>query len=55
MSNIIFKLNSNNTIEIMSTDFVEQNVTVMNDGDAKIIEVSTVEEDLEIIDEEDAN
>ncbi len=55
MSNIIFKLNTDNTIEIMSTDFVEQNVTVMNDGDAKIIEVSAVEEDLEIIDEEDAN
>ena len=55
MSNIIFKLNSNNTIEIVSTDFAEQNVTVMNDGDAKIIEVSAIEEDLEIIDEEDAN
>tara|TARA_A100001201_G_scaffold116601_1_gene100210 strand:+ start:1677 stop:1844 length:168 start_codon:yes stop_codon:yes gene_type:complete len=53
MSNIIFKLNTDNTIEIMSTDFAEQNITVMNDGDAKIIEVSAVEEDLEIIDEGD--
>ena len=53
MSNIVFKLNIDNTIEIMSTDFAEQNVNVMNDGDAKIIEVSTIEEDLEIIDEED--
>ena len=53
MSNIVFKLNTDNTIEIMSTDFAEQNITVMNDGDAKIIEVSAVEEDLEIIDEED--
>ena len=53
MSNIIFKLNTDNTIEIMSTDFAEQNITVMNDGDVKIIEVSAVEEDLEIIDEED--
>ena len=53
MSNIIFKLNTDNTIEIMSTDFAEQHVTVMNDGNAKIIEVSAVEEDMEIIDEED--
>tara|TARA_B100002019_G_C20753569_1_gene349668 strand:+ start:341 stop:508 length:168 start_codon:yes stop_codon:yes gene_type:complete len=53
MSNIVFKLNTDNTIEIMSTDFAEQHVTVMNDGNAKIIEVSAVEEDMEIIDEED--
>lgn len=53
MSNIVFKLNTDNNIEIMSTDFAEQHVTVMNDGNAKIIEVSVVEEDMEIIDEED--
>jgi len=53
MSNMVFKLNTDNTIEIMSTDFAEQYVTVMNDGDVKIIEVSVVEEDMEIIDEED--
>ena len=53
MSNIVFKLNTDNTIEIMSTDFAEQHVTVMNDGNAKIIEVSAIEEDMEIIDEEE--
>ena len=53
MSNMVFKLNTDNSIEIMSTDFAEQHVTVMNDGDAKIIEMSAIEEDLEIIDEED--
>ena len=53
MSNMVFKLNNDNTIEIMTTDFAEQHVTVVNDGDAKIIEVSVVEEDMEIIDEED--
>ena len=53
MSNIVFKLNTDNTIEIMSTDFAEQHVTIMNDGDAKIIEVSAIEEDMEIIDEEE--
>ena len=53
MSNMVFKLNTDNSIEIMSTDFAEQHVTVMNDGDAKIIEVSAIEEDIEIIDEED--
>jgi hypothetical protein len=53
MSNMVFKLNTDNTIEIMNTDFAEQHVTVVNDGDTKIIEVSVVEEDLEIMDEED--
>ena len=53
MSNMVFKLNTDNSIEIMSTDFAEQHVTVMNDGNVKIIEVSVVEEDMEIIDEEE--
>ena len=54
MSRLIFKLNTNNSVEIMDTDFAEEYVSVKTDGDSKIITVSVVEEDIEIMDEEEA-
>jgi hypothetical protein len=52
MSRLIFKLNTNNSVEIMDTDFAEEYVSVKTDGDSKIITVSVVEEDMDIMDEE---
>jgi len=53
MSRLIFKLNNDNSVEIMDTDFTEKYVSIKSEGDSKIITVSVVEEDLEIIDEEE--
>ena len=53
MSRFIFRLNIDNSVEIMDTDFAEEYVSVKTDGDSKIITVSVVEEDLEIMDEEE--
>jgi len=44
MSRLIFKLNKDNTVEVMSTDFMEEYIDIKNEGDAKIVEVSVVEE-----------
>ena len=43
MSRLIFKLNTNNSVEVMDSDFIEQTISVQVDGDAKIIEVDVVE------------
>jgi hypothetical protein len=43
MSRLIFKLNTNNSVEIMDSDFIEQTISVQVDGDIKIIEVDAVE------------
>ena len=53
MSRFIFRLNTDNSVEIMDTDFAEEYVSVKTDGDSKIITVSVDEEDLEIMDEEE--
>jgi len=53
MSRLIFKLNTNNSVEVMDSDFIEEYVSVKTDGDSKIITVSVVEEDMDIMDEED--
>ena len=53
MSRLIFKLNTNNSVEVMDSDFIEEYVSVKTDGDSKIITVSVVEEDMEIMDEEE--
>ena len=53
MSRLIFKLNTNNSVEVMDSDFAEEHVSVKTDGDLKIITVSVVEEDMEIMDEEE--
>jgi hypothetical protein len=43
MSRLIFKLNTNNSVEIMDSDFIEQTISIQVDGDVKIIEVDVVE------------
>jgi hypothetical protein len=43
MSRLIFKLNTNNSIEVMDSDFIEQTISIQVDGDVKIIEVDVVE------------
>ena len=43
MSRLVFKLNTNNSVEIMDTDFIEQTISIQVDGDVKIIEVDVVE------------
>ena len=43
MSRLIFKLNTNNSVEVMDSDFIEQTISVQVDGDEKIIEVDVVE------------
>ena len=53
MSRFIFRLNTDNSVEIMDTDFAEEYVSVKTDGDSKIVTVSVVEEDMEIMDEEE--
>lgn len=53
MSRLVFKLNTDNSIEIMDTDFTEEYIIVKNEGDSKIITVSVVEENLDIMSEEE--
>jgi len=43
MSRFVFRLNTDNSVEIMDSDFVEQTISVQVDGDTKIIEVDVVE------------
>jgi hypothetical protein len=43
MSRLIFKLNTNDSVEIMDSDFIEQTISIQVDGDVKIIEVDVVE------------
>jgi hypothetical protein len=50
MSRIIFKLNNDNSVEILDTDFIEENISVQSDGDSKIIKLSIVEEIMEMND-----
>ena len=50
MSRIIFKLNNDNSVEILDTDFIEENISVQSDGDSKIIKLIIVEESMEIND-----
>ena len=43
MSRLVFKLNTNNSIEVMDSDFIEQTMSIQVDGDVKIIEIDVVE------------
>jgi hypothetical protein len=50
---MVFKLNTDNSIEIMSSDFSQEYVSIENDGDSKIIEISVIEQTLEMNDSEE--
>jgi len=43
MSRFVFRLNTDNSVEIMDSDFIEQTISIQVDGDVKIIEVDVVE------------
>jgi len=53
MGRIIFKIDTLNNIEVLDSDFAEELITVKTEGESKIITLSSVEEDLEIVDEEE--
>lgn len=53
MGRIIFKVDTSNNVEVLDSDFAEEYVSVKNDENSKIITVSVVEEDLEIMNEEE--
>ena len=53
MGRIIFKVDTSNNVEVIDSDFAEEFITVKTEGDSKIITLSSIEEDLEIVDEEE--
>lgn len=53
MGRIIFKVDTSNNVEVLDSDFTEELITVKTEGDSKIITLSSIEEDLEIVDEEE--
>tara|TARA_B100000963_G_scaffold325062_1_gene311019 strand:+ start:592 stop:756 length:165 start_codon:yes stop_codon:yes gene_type:complete len=52
MGRIIFKLKNSNEIEILDSDYEEQDFKIMSvDSDSTTIRLSTVEEDLDVIED----
>ena len=43
MSRFVFRLNTDNSVEILDSDFIVQTISIQVDGDVKIIEVDVVE------------
>ena len=54
MGRMIFKITNSNQIEILDSDFEEQDFKILSvDSDSTTIRLSTVDEDLEVIEDED--
>ena len=54
MGRMIFKITNSNQIEVLDSDFEEQDFKIISsDSDSKTIRLSTVDEDLEVIEDED--
>ncbi len=54
MGRMIFKITNSNEIEVLESDYEEQNFKIMSvDSDSKTIRLSTIDEDLEEIEDED--
>ena len=54
MGRMIFKITNSNEIEILESNFEEQDFKIISvDSDSKTIRLSTVDEDLEVIEDED--
>jgi hypothetical protein len=53
MSRIVFKLNTDNTIQVLDTDFAEEYIDIKTDGSSKIITISVVDQDYETSNEEE--
>ena len=53
MGRIIFKIDTSNNVEVLDSDFAEEFISIKTEGDSKIIALSSVEEDLDDISEEE--
>ena len=54
MGRMIFKITNSNQIEVLDSDFEEQDFKIISvDSDSTTIRLSTVDEDLEVIEDED--
>ena len=54
MGRIIFKIKNSNEIEVLESNFEEQDFKIMSvDSDSRTIRLSTIDEDLEVIEDED--
>jgi len=54
MGRMIFKITNSNEIEVLESDYEEQNFKIVSvDSDSKTIRLSTIDEDLEVIEDED--
>ena len=54
MGRMIFKITNSNQIEVLDSDFEEQDFKILSvDSDSTTIRLSTVDEDLEVIEDED--
>ena len=54
MGRMIFKIKNSNEIEVLESNFEEQDFKIISvDSDSKTIRLSTVDEDLEVIEDED--
>ena len=54
MGRMIFKITNSNQIEVLDSDYEEQDFKIISvDSDSTTIRLSTVDEDLEVIEDED--
>ena len=54
MGRMIFKITNSNEIEILNTDYEEQDFKILSvDSDSTTIRLSTIDEDLDVIEDED--
>ena len=54
MGRMIFKITNSNLIEVLESNFEEQDFKIISvDSDSRTIRLSTVDEDLEVIEDED--
>ena len=54
MGRMIFKITNSNQIEVLESDYEEQDFKIMSvDSDSTTIRLSTIDEDLEVIEDED--
>ena len=54
MGRMIFKITNSNQIEVLESNFEEQDFKIISvDSDSRTIRLSTVDEDLEVIEDED--
>ena len=52
MGRMIFKIKNSNEIEILNTDYEEQDFKILSvDSDSTTIRLSTIDEDLEVIED----